>query len=225
MSDGDDAAPSYFSDRSHLLVCGVTGARTRFGGKTALANWLADTWGRAHNDVVIFANFKLDSAPERVADRVVRNVQEIATAIGDGETYICLSPTESDWGTVHDRLRQAVDALPEDMSKLVIHDEAPELSEEALQWFVRVAGNGSRCKSVVISQAPGDLPTSVRRQTILTWVGPATNDDEHVFQANKRGNHFNAIRELHDPYVWSVLAGPGDDDRDTYDPVPEEYAG
>lgn len=27
----------YFRDRSHLLICGVTGARTDYGGKTALA--------------------------------------------------------------------------------------------------------------------------------------------------------------------------------------------
>jgi len=216
--------PDYFVDRSHILICGVTGARTDYGGKTALATWWSDTHGRVANDVVIFGNYKLDDAPEQHADAVATSVQEIAGAIRDGATFVCLSPTNSDWEQVHRRLREAVDALPDDMSKMVVHDEAPELDEDALQWFVRVAGNGSNCKSLVLAQAPGDLPSAVRRQTILTWVGPATGNDEHVFRANQRSNHFDYIRNEHDPYVWTVMTGPADDDRDTYDPVPEGYA-
>lgn len=217
--------PSYFTDRSHVLIAGVTGARTDYGGKTALANWWADNWGRQANDVVIFANFKLDDAPEQHADAVATSVREIAGAIREGATYICLSPTDSDWEAVHRRLREAVDALPNDMTIMVVHDEAPELDEDSLQWFVRVAGNGSNCKSLVLAQAPGDLPSAVRRQTILAWVGPATGNDRHVFRANQRENHFDAIQSEHDPYVWSILTGPADEDRDTYDPVPEAYAG
>jgi hypothetical protein len=214
----------YFTDRSHVLLAGVTGARTNYGGKTAIATWWADNWGRQANDLVIFGNYKLDDAPERHADVVVSTVEEIAGAVRSGATYVCLSPTSSDWEAVHRRLRAAVEALPADMDKFVIHDEAPELDEESLQWFVRVAGNGANCKSLILSQAPGDLSKSVRRQTILAWVGPATEDDRAVFTANKRGNHFDHILEEHEPYVWSVLTGPADEDRDTYDPVPEEYA-
>jgi len=214
----------YFCDRSHLLICGVTGARTDYGGKTALATWWADNWGRKANDVVIFGNYKLDDAPERHADAVATAVDELAGPIREGATFICLSPTSSDWEAVHRRLRDAVDALPSDMRKMIVHDEAPELDEDALQWFVRVAGNGSSCKSLVLAQAPGDLPSAVRRQTILTWVGPATGNDRHVFRANSRGNHFEYIREEHDPYVWTVMTGPAESDRDTYDPVPEVYA-
>lgn len=217
-------APDYLTDRSHMLIAGVTGARTHYGGKTALATWWCDVWGRQSNDVVIFGNFKLDDAPEEHADAVVHTVEEIAPAIRDGATFITLSPTSSDWEAVHRRLRAAVDALPKDLNKLVVHDESPELDEEALLWFVRVAGNGSNCKSLVIAQAPGDLGMGVRRQCILTWIGPATEDNRHVFSANKRENHFDYIREEHDPYVWTVLLGPGDDDRDTFDPVPEDYA-
>lgn len=214
----------YFRDRSHLLICGVTGARTDYGGKTALATWWADNWGRKANDVVIFGNYKLDDAPERHADAVATTVDELAGPIRDGKTFICLSPTSSDWEAVHRRLRSAVDALPSDMRKMVVHDEAPELDEDALQWFVRVAGNGSNCKSLVLAQAPGDLPSAVRRQTILTWVGPATGNDRHVFRANSRDNHFEYIRKEHEPYVWTVMTGPAESDRDTYDPVPEVYA-
>jgi hypothetical protein len=217
--------PDYFVDRSHILIAGVTGARTDYGGKTALANWWADTWGRQSNDVVIFANYKLDDAPEQQADAVASTVDELAGPIRRGATYVCLSPTSSDWQAVHRRLREAVDALPDDMSVMLVHDEAPELDGDTLQWFVRVAGNGSNCKSLVLAQAPGDLPSAVRRQTILAWVGPATGNDRHVFRANQRENHFDAIQSKHDPYVWSVLTGPADEDRDTYDPVPEEYAG
>lgn len=216
--------PDYFRDRSHLLICGVTGARTDYGGKTALATWWADTHGRAANDVVIFGNYKLDDTPEEHADAVATSVDEVAGAIHDGATFITLSPMDSDWEAVHSRLRAGVDALPSEWDKLVVHDEAPELDEDSLAWFARVAGNGANCKSLFLSQEPGAMPRPVRNQSILTWVGPATERDRHVFRANKRENHFDAIVEQHEPYVWSVLTGPGDEDRDTYDPVPEAYA-
>lgn len=85
-------------------------------------------------------------------------------------------------------------------------------------------GNGASCKSLVLAQAPGDLSMAVRRQCILSWVGPVSEDNRHVFEANKRGHHFDALQEEHGPYVWSVLTGPDPEDRDTYDPVPEDYA-
>lgn len=214
----------YFTDRSHLLIAGVTGSRTDYGGKTSLANWWCDTHGRASFDVVIFGNFKADAAPARHADVQVESVEEIAHAIRDGAEYICLTPRSADWAAVSERLRHAVDALPTDLEKLVVLDEAPELDEDALKWFVRVAGNGANCKTLVLSQAPGDLDMAVRRQCILAWVGPVTEDNRHVFAANKRENHFDAMKREHEPYVWSVLTGPADEDRDTYNPVPEKYA-
>ena len=64
----------------------------------------------------------------------------------------------------------------------------------------------------------------VRRQTALCWVGPVTEDNRHVFRANNRGNHFDWIREHHDPYQWTVMTGPANEDRDTFDPVPERFA-
>ncbi|MFC7131649.1 MULTISPECIES: hypothetical protein [Salinibaculum] len=216
--------PDYFTDRSHLLIAGVTGARTDYGGKTALANWWCDNHGRASFDLVLFLNFKHDSGPKATADADVQTVEGVAQAMREGATYISLSPSSADWQAVHDRLRAFVDALPNDMDKLVVHDEAPEYDEDSLRWFVRVAGNGANCKSLIIAQAPGDLSMAVRRQTMLCWIGPVTEDNRHVFEANHRGNHFDAIQREHDPYVWSVLTGPEDADRDTYDPVPEEYA-
>jgi len=214
----------YFRDRSHVLIAGVTGARTDYGGKTSLATWWVDKWSRQVADVVIFANVKGDDAPEEHADAVVTTVEEIPGAIRSGATVICLSPRDYDWEAVSRRLKQGVQALPDDMEKVVVLDEAPELDEDALLWFVRVAGNGNACKSLVLAQAPGDLSMKVRRQTILAWVGPATEDNSHIFEANHRGNHFEHIREVHEPYVWTVMTGPADEDRDTYDPVPEVYA-
>lgn len=214
----------YLTDRSHLLVAGVTGARTDYGGKTALANWLCDEHGRAAFDVAIFGNFKGDGGPARTADRDVATLEAVGEAVGEGVDYISFTPASSDWETESERLGAFVDALPKDMSKLVVLDESPELDDETLEWFVRVSGNGANCKAVVLSQAPGDLPMTVRRQCILVWVGPVTESNKHVFTANNRGNHFDAMRREHEPYHWSVLLGPDDGDRDHYEPVPEEYA-
>lgn len=214
----------YLTDRSHVLIAGVTGARTDYGGKTSLANWWAATHGRASKDLVLFVNPKLDDAPEEHAEAVAGDVDGVADAMAGGATHICLSPTDPDWEAVTRRVQAFVDALPTDLEKLVVLDEAPELDAEALLWFVRVAGNGAACKTLVLAQAPGDLPMGVRRQCILCWVGPVSEDNRHVFRANKRENHFEAMREEHDPYEWSVLLGPADEDRDHYEPVPQEYA-
>lgn len=220
MSD----AATYFDDRAHMLLSGVSGSRTRYGGKTSLATWWANTHGRAAFDVVIFGNFKSDDAPAEHADVEVATVDEVADAMAAGHTSICLTPESPDWEAVSRRLRSFVQALPSDVTKLVVLDEAPELDEDALLTFVRVLGNGSNTKTLVIAQAPGDLSTSIRRQTVLVWVGPATEQNAHVFDANGYGNHFAHIRDEHDPYQWTVITGPGDEDRDTYQPVPERYA-
>jgi hypothetical protein len=215
--------PDYFTDRSHLLITGVTGARTRYGGKTALANWWANEPG-SEKDLVVFLNVKQDRAPAEAADVEVGTVEAIADAMGAGHRHICLTPQTADWESVHERLRGLVDALPRDQEKLVVHDEAPELDEDTLAWFARVAGNGAACKSLFISQQPGAAPRSVRNQSILVWVGPAHENARHVFRANGRENHFDHIDREHDPYWWTVVLGPGDQDRDTYEPIPEVYA-
>jgi len=214
----------YLTDRSHLLIAGVTGARTDYGGKTAWANWHADTHGRVAFDVVIFADMKADDGPKEQADVVVNDVEGIGRAMGNGHTHICLTPSSHDWEAVSSRLRAFVEALPSDQDKLVVLDEAPELEDDALQWFVRVSGNGANCKTVILSQAPGDLPMAVRRQCILVWVGPVSESNRHVFRANSLENHFEAMDCEHEPYHWSVLLGPEDADRDHYKPVPEQYS-
>lgn len=214
----------YLTDRSHILISGVTGARTDYGGKTGLANWIATAWGRQFFGLVLFLNFKQDAKPAEFAEVEVDDVQGVAEAMSKGHTHICLTPADPDWQAVHDRVRGFIDALPKDIDKLVVHDEAPEYDDESLMWFVRVAGNGANCKSLVIAQAPGDLSMAVRRQTILCWVGPVSEDNRHVFQANHRENHYRWMRENHDPYQWSVLLGPEDSDRDTFEPVPERFA-
>lgn len=214
----------YLQDRSHILVSGVSGSRTDYGGKSALCNWWADTWGSEWFDLVLYLNFKHDDAPARIADADVRDLGGVAKAMSDGHTYICLTPAKADWNAVHERVMRFIQELPEDMEKLVIHDEAPEYDGDSLLSFVRVLGNGSNCKSLVIAQAPGDLSTSVRNQLVPCWVGPVTEQNRHYFQANHYLNHFRAMREQHKPYHWSVITGPGDDDRDHYEPIPERYA-
>jgi len=220
----DVSAPSYFTDRSHWLIAGVTGARTRFGGKTALATWFCDTHGRASNDVVLFLNSKGDNGPERYADVVVDNVPDVAPAVQAGNEWVTITPESHDWAAVSRRLAKAVRSMPDHLDKLVVCDEAPELDSDSLQFLVRVAGNGHNCKTLLIAQAPGDLSTGVRRQCLLCWVGPATENNRHVFRANNRENHFQKIVTEHDPYQWSVLLGPEEEDRDTFGKVPEEYA-
>jgi hypothetical protein len=219
-----DDRPGYFTDRSHLLITGVTGARTRYGGKTALANWIATEPGSTF-DLVVFYNPKQDDAPAEQADVEVATVEGVARAMRDGARHVCLTPKTAAWDEVHARLLEFIQALPRDMDKLVVHDEAPELDEDALATFARVAGNGSACKSVFISQQPGDAPSAVRNQSILVWVGPFHENARHVFRANGRENHADHIAETHKPYWWTVVLGPGEGDRDTYQPVPARYAG
>jgi hypothetical protein len=214
----------YFTDRSHLLITGVTGARTDYGGKTTVANYLFDTAGKAAFDLRLFVNVKLDDGPEKTADVVCQSIDEVATAMGDGHRHICLSPTDYDWEAVSRRVRDFVRELPDDMEKFVVLDEAPEMDEDALMWFCRVAGNGNNVKTLLLSQNPGDMPSSLRTNVILVWVGPATGNNKHIFEANNRRAHYEHIRENHDPYEWTVMTGPDAADRDYYDPVPEEYA-
>jgi hypothetical protein len=217
------ATPSYFTDRSHILIAAPTGSRTVYGGKTTLATWWADTHGRTTKDLVLFVNVKLDDAPEAFADAVATSVEEVAGAMRQGATYVCLSPTTSDWEELSRRVQSFVRELPDDLEKMVVLDEAAEMDEDAVLYLVRTAGNGHNCKTVLLQQNPGDLSTSVRGQCILTWVGPVAGNNEGVFRANDRGAHYTAIKEEHDPYEWSVLSGPAQEDRDHYDPVQEEY--
>jgi len=212
----------YLTDRTHMLITGVTGSRTNYGGKTSLATWWADTHGRASTDVVLYLNVKLDEPPEEHAGVVARNLQEVGEAIGEGHQFVCFSPMDHDWEDVSVRFRDFVARLDRDLEKLVVLDEGPELDEDAILWFLRVAGNGNNCKTLLLSQEPGAVPG--RGQCSLVWVGPVQENQRHVFRANNRENHFDAMQREHEPYHWSVLTGPGDDDRDHYRPVPEKYA-
>jgi len=219
-----DGSASYFTDRSHILLSGVSGSRTDYGGKTGVANWWATTHGRAAFDLVVFFNAKQDAAPGEHAETEVGTVRELAEAMRAGHRHICLTPTDPDWEAVHERLAAFVRELPKDLDKLVVHDEAPEYDGESLLWFLRVAGNGSNCKSIVIAQAPGDLDTAARRQLVTAWVGPLTEQNRHYFRANNYLVHYREMKEDHEPYNWSVITGPSEEDRDHYSPVPEEYA-
>ena len=95
--------PEYFTDRTHLLIAGVTGARTDYGGKTALANWWCYNHGRASFDLVLFCNFKHDSGPQQTADADVQSVEGVAERPCPpvGHVVACLS--EGVAGVTHGR--------------------------------------------------------------------------------------------------------------------------
>lgn len=218
----DDDVPDYFTDRSHVFIAAPTGSKTVYGGKTSLATWWFDTHGRTF-DLRLFVNVKLDDAPEQAADVVCQSIPEVGEAMAQGHRHICLSPSTHDWAEVSRRVKRFVQELPNDMTKFVVLDEIPELDEDAVLWFVRVAGNGANTKTLGLAQNPGDVSTSARGQMLLCWVGPVAGNNESVFRANGRGAHYEEIADEHDPYHWSVITGPDPADRDYYEPIPEDY--
>lgn len=212
----------YFADRSHVLISGVTGARTEYGGKTALANWWASTWGVVEFDLVCFLNFKQDS---HIHGTRVESLEELASEMADGQRHFNIVPRTDDWEGFHASFKTFVASLPDDMSKLVVHDEAPEYDDDSLRWFVRVAGNGHATKSLVLAQAPGDMNTTIRNQTIPCWIGPSTGQNSHYFTAQGYKQVFETHILDQEPYHWTVVLGPDPEhDVDTYQPVPSEYA-
>jgi hypothetical protein len=216
-----DAA--YFQDKSHMLLTGITGSRTQYGGKTALATWWCDEPGRAF-DLEIFANVKQDDVGAVLEDFTeVSSVDGVASAMADGRRRIILTPTDPDWAAVSRRLEAFVRELPSDMTKLVVLDEVPELDEEAVLSFVRVHGNGANCKTLAIAQSPTDVSNSVVKQTTPVWVGLTTGSYAAWFRSHNLEQHFAHVQQNHEPYHWTVMTGPADEDRDHYQPVPERY--
>lgn len=215
--------PSYFSDTSTVLITGISGTNTDYGGKTILANWWAYTHGRASFDLVIFLNFQ---RKEAVRGTQVDSLEELADAMAEGESYFNVTPATADWEGFHARFEQFIAALDEDMRKFIVHDEAPTYDgEESLRKFVRLRGQMNSCKSVVVAQAPGDLEKPVRKASgPLAWVGPITTENQDYFSSKSYSNHFDHIMASQGPYEWCVITGPDDGDRDDYAPVPEEFA-
>jgi len=220
--------PTFFTDNGHVLISGITGSRAEMGGKTALANWwlcnpLAD------RDLRVFYNAKGSSC---VRGERVNSVAELADRMADGVRHFDFVPVSQDWATPHARLQAFVGELPTEMSKAVVHDETPEYAEEdgSLAWFLKVGGQAdgvfaANCKSLVLAQNPVDLSKTERTQTPTNvWVGPTSKDYRPYFANNGYLNHYEFIVANHDPYEWTVMQGPRDDDRRNYEPVPEEYA-
>lgn len=224
--------PDYFTDNGHLLLTGVTGAQGdylgesgQFGGKSALAAWFADNPGR-EKELVIFGNFKGDDVCSVLTDfREVGSVDEVADVMGSGARLIVLTPRDGDWEAVSQRLEQFVRALPSDMEKLVVLDEAPELDHDAVLSFVRVHGNGANCKTIVLSQSPTDISTAIVKQCVPVWVGPMKSDYESWFRTHDRHEAYRFIDENHEPYHWTVVVGTGPGEWHHYQPVPAEYGG
>jgi len=221
--------PAVFTDNGHVLISGITGSRDEMGGKTALANWWAATHGRANFDLVVFFNAKGSSA---VRGERVHSVTDLAERMADGVRHFDFVPSTADWAAHHARLKAFTEELPTSMSKFYVHDEIPDYGDEgSLSWFVKIAGQddgkfAANCKSVCLAQSPtgDDVPGVVNKQCdTFVWVGPTSDDYVHWFRNKGWSNHFEHIRD-HDPYEWTVIQGTRDEDRTTYQPVPEEFA-
>lgn len=221
--------PSFFTDNGHVFVAGITGSRDEMGGKTALSNWWMQTHGSAR-DLRIFYNAKGSTC---VRGTRVHSVMELAKKMNAGERTFDFVPPTQDWATPHARLSSFVAELPTSMSKMVVHDETPEYEdggEGSLGWFVKVAGqddgmHAANCKSLVLAQDPIDAGKSIRKQTDThVWVGPTSGDYEPYFRTAGFTNHFEHIQREQAPYQWTVMQGPRDEDRQTYDAVPAEFA-
>jgi len=217
-----DDAPAALTDGAPLMLTAPTGARSEFGGKTALATWFADGPLR-ERELVIFLNVKRDDVADVLTDYVeVATVDELADAMADGARRLILTPDTADWEGVSERLCDFVRELPDEVSKGVILDEAPELDEEALLTFVRVLGNGGNTKTLLLNQSPTDMPSALLKNIVVVWVGVYRGAYDSWFRANDLGAHIDGLGQ-HSPFEWSMLLGPGAEDREHYAPVPERY--
>ncbi|MDS0243945.1 MULTISPECIES: hypothetical protein [unclassified Haloferax] len=222
--------PAYFTDNGHLLLTGVTGAQGdylgesgQFGGKSALATWWADNPGRSR-DLVIFLNAKSDDVGAVLDDfDEVNRVGDIPDVMDRSGGRVILTPVDGDWEAVSRRLESFVRALPQDMTKLVVLDEAPELDEDAVLSFVRVHGNGANCKTLVIAQSPTDISTKIAKQCVPVWVGPMKNDYGSWFAVHDIKEAFDFISAAHAPYHWTVIIGKAAGEWHHYEPVPAKY--
>lgn len=143
--------------------------------------------------------------------------------MADGKRRLILTPRDGDWEAVSRRLEAFVRALPADMTKLVVLDEAPELDDDAVLSFVRVHGNGANCKALVLAQSPTDVSTAIMKQVVPVWVGPMKSDYESWFRTHDRHAAFEFIAATHEPYEWTVIVGEGDGEWHHYEPVPARY--
>jgi len=216
--------PDALTDGTPLMLTAPTGARSEFGGKTALATWFADGPLR-DRDLVVFYNPKHDDVAGVLDDyREVSTVEELADAMGAGASRLVVTPQTADWEGVSERLCAFIRALPDDMSKAVILDEAPELDEDSLLTFVRVLGNGSSTKTLLLNQSPTDMPGALLKNVVVVWVGVYRGAYDSWFRSHDLGAHIDGLGR-HSPYEWSMLLGPGEEDRVHYEPVPEQYGG
>lgn len=214
----------YLAGSGHLLLAAPTGYRSKYGGKTTVGCYLADGPAR-ESELVLFVNVKGDDVVDVLEGYAeAKSIGEVAEMMGEGERRIVLTPRDSDWEAVSRRVQEFVAALPSDMSKVVLLDEAPELDDDAVLWFVRVAGNGANCKTILMTQSPTDVPGSVVKNVILVWVGPVPSSYQAWFRTHDYQTAYDYISAEHDPYHWTAVLGPDTGDWDHYEPVPEDYA-
>jgi len=136
---------------------------------------------------------------------------------------VIVSPTSSDWETVSQRFDTLVESLDGSATKIVGLDETPELDDDVVLRSVRLRGNQSSAKSLLLSQSPTDVDPSVVKQCVVCWVGPMPETYRPWLRSAGLASHADALAS-HDPYQWSLLTGPSESDRITFEPVPEAYA-
>lgn len=218
------SSPDWLDGEGHLLLAAPTGYRTDYGGKTSLACWMFDGPARS-KELSLFVNVKGDDVASVLDDyREATSIDEVAALMGQGHRRIVLTPTDPDWEAVSVRVREFIDALPDEMSKVVALDEAPELDEEAVLWFVRVAGNGNNCKTILMTQSPTDVQNSVVKNTILVWIGPVPSTYLSWFRTHDYKPAYDYIAAHHEPYHWTAVLGPDEGDWNHFEPVPERFA-
>jgi len=208
----------YFTDRTHVLISGVTGSGDAYGGKTATANWWLDSVVPSEFDYGFYFDPK---GTATIQGHTVHGLTRVGSLVREGTRTFHVQPGWEERDKAHTALMQFVDEHL-DGSALLIHDEAYSY-EGRLEWATATAGNAVPAKSIVVSQDVWDLPRNVRSNTpVKVWVGPYTDEAKRYFEVMGIKSKGETIRERHtEPYMWSVIDG---DTVDTYNPVPSKYA-
>lgn len=219
-------SPNYLTDRTHVVLSGVTGSGDRYGGKTVTANWWATRLvEQGHYDFSVFFDPK---GKRFVRGHEVADWKGLHDAVTDGAEHVqVVPPVSADEVDVHAGVVRYLSGL-DDHQVVMVHDEADDIDGEWLGKAVSRMGNpgrGAALKNLVVVQHPwGVSETVVGSNTpVKVFVGPVTSEHERYFDAMQVGSAFETIERRHtDPFVWSAIDGG---DVTTFDPVPAEYAG
>lgn len=220
---------NYLTDGSHALVFGTTGSGTRWGGKTAVANWWhSETIDKGWRDLSIFFN---PGEEPGIKGRTVESMRELADAYRDGARKIDFQPATLTGAPELEELAEFIRHV--DGSKLLVVDEAQDVDDtQALRWAFK-RGSKADLKTIAVAQRAWDLNDTVRTNATLTvYVGPYNDGFDRFFESELRGTCYDTdagpvtpkehVRATHDPYCWSVFDA-GSDLLEVNNPVSKEY--